>query len=149
VFADADLEAAVNGIVAGIYAATGQTCMAGSRLLIADDSLTTRTLLRNIMISAGYDVETAIDGVDAWNKALTMKFDCIMSDIEMPNMNGWEFCERVKRDARLADTPIVLVTSLSREDERRRGLELGADAYVVKGLFNETQLLETVERLVA
>ncbi|HEY5093743.1 MAG TPA: response regulator [Candidatus Eremiobacteraceae bacterium] len=119
------------------------------RLLIADDSLTTRTLLRNIMISAGYEVETAIDGVDAWNKASTMKFDCIMSDIEMPNMNGWEFCERVKRDARLADTPIVLVTSLSREDERRRGLELGADAYVVKGLFNETQLLETVERLVA
>jgi chemotaxis protein histidine kinase CheA len=119
------------------------------RLLIADDSLTTRTLLRNIMLSAGYDVETAIDGVDAWNKATTMKFDCIMSDIEMPNMNGWEFCERVKRDPRLADTPIVLVTSLSKEEERRRGLELGADAYVVKGLFNETQLLETVERLVA
>lgn len=119
------------------------------RLLIADDSLTTRTLLRNIMLSAGYEVETAIDGVDAWHKATTMKFDCIMSDIEMPNMNGWEFCERVKRDARLADTPIVLVTSLSKEDERRRGLELGADAYIVKGLFNETQLLETVERLVA
>jgi chemotaxis protein histidine kinase CheA len=119
------------------------------RLLIADDSLTTRTLLRNIMLSAGYEVETAIDGVDAWNKVTTMKFDCIMSDIEMPNMNGWEFCERVKRDARLADVPIVLVTSLSKEDERRRGLELGADAYIVKGLFNETQLLETVERLVA
>jgi len=119
------------------------------RLLIADDSLTTRTLLRNIMLSAGYEVETAIDGVDAWHKVTTMKFDCIMSDIEMPNMNGWEFCERVKRDARLADTPIVLVTSLSKEDERRRGLELGADAYIVKGLFNETQLLETVERLVA
>lgn len=119
------------------------------RLLIADDSLTTRTLLRNIMISAGYEVETAIDGLDAWNKASTMKFDCIMSDIEMPNMNGWEFCERVKRDPRLADTPVVLVTSLSRDEERRRGLELGADAYVVKGLFNETQLLETVERLVA
>jgi chemotaxis protein histidine kinase CheA len=119
------------------------------RLLIADDSLTTRTLLRNIMLSAGYEVETAIDGVDAWNKASTMKFDCIMSDIEMPNMNGWEFCERVKRDARLADTPVILVTSLSKEEERRRGLELGADAYIVKGLFNETQLLETVERLVA
>jgi two-component system chemotaxis sensor kinase CheA len=119
------------------------------RLLIADDSLTTRTLLRNIMLSAGYEVETAIDGVDAWNKVCNAKFDCIMSDIEMPNMNGWEFCERVKRDKRLADTPIVLVTSLSKEDERRRGLELGADAYIVKGLFNETQLLETVERLVA
>ena len=118
------------------------------RLLIADDSLTTRTLLRNIMLSAGYEVETAIDGVDAWNKATATKFDCIMSDIEMPNMNGWEFCERVKRDSRLADTPVVLVTSLSKDEERRRGLELGADAYVVKGLFNETQLLETVERLV-
>ena len=118
-------------------------------LLIADDSLTTRTLLRNIMLSAGYDVETAVDGVDAWNKAQQRKFDCIMSDIEMPNMNGWEFCARVKRDGRLAETPLVLITSLSKDEERRRGLELGADAYIVKGLFNETQLLETVERLVA
>ena len=118
-------------------------------LLIADDSLTTRTLLRNIMLSAGYDVETAVDGVDAWNKVQQRSFDCIMSDIEMPNMNGWEFCERVKRDGRLADTPVVLITSLSKDEERRRGLEMGADAYIVKGLFNETQLLETVERLVA
>jgi chemotaxis protein histidine kinase CheA len=118
-------------------------------LLIADDSLTTRTLLRNIMLSAGYDVETAVDGVDAWNKVQLRSFDCIMSDIEMPNMDGWEFCERVKRDGRLADTPVVLITSLSKDDERRRGLEMGADAYIVKGLFNETQLLETVERLVA
>ncbi len=119
------------------------------RLLIADDSLTTRTLLRNIMLSAGYEVETAIDGVDAWNKLAGASFDCIMSDIEMPNMSGWEFCERVKRDPKLSATPVVLVTSLSKEDERRRGLALGADAYIVKGLFNETQLLETVERLVA
>jgi len=118
-------------------------------LLIADDSLTTRTLLRNIMISAGYDVETAVDGIDAWNKVQLRSFDCIMSDIEMPNMNGWEFCERLKRDGRLADTPLVLITSLSKDEERRRGLDLGADAYIVKGLFNETQLLETVERLVA
>lgn len=118
-------------------------------LLIADDSLTTRTLLRNIMLSAGYDVETAVDGVDAWNKVQQRDFDCIMSDIEMPNMNGWEFCERLKRDGRLAETPLVLITSLSKDEERRRGLELGADAYIVKGLFNETQLLETVERLVA
>lgn len=118
-------------------------------LLIADDSLTTRTLLRNIMLSAGYDVVTAVDGIDAWNKVQERDFDCIMSDIEMPNMNGWEFCERVKRDGRLADTPVVLITSLSKDEERRRGLALGADAYIVKGLFNETQLLETVERLVA
>lgn len=118
-------------------------------LLIADDSLTTRTLLRNIMLSAGYDVETAVDGVDAWNKVQQRTFDCIMSDIEMPNMNGWEFCERIKRDGRLQDTPVVLITSLSKDEERRRGLEMGADAYIVKGLFNETQLLETVERLVA
>ena len=118
-------------------------------LLIVDDSLTTRTLLRNIMLSAGYDVETAVDGVDGWNKVQQREFDCIMSDIEMPNMNGWEFCERLKRDGRLAETPLVLITSLSRDEERRRGLEIGADAYIVKGLFNETQLLETVERLVA
>ncbi|MDQ6825400.1 MAG: response regulator [Candidatus Eremiobacteraeota bacterium] len=118
-------------------------------LLIVEDSLTTRTLLRNIMISAGYDVDTAVDGADGWLKAQEHSYDCIVSDIEMPNMNGWELCARVKREMRMADTPFVLITSLSKDEERRRGLELGADAYMVKGLFNEQELLETVERLVA
>ncbi len=118
-------------------------------LLIVEDSLTTRTLLRNIMISAGYQVDTAVDGADGWLKAQEHAYDCIVSDIEMPNMNGWELCARVKREMRLAETPFVLITSLSKDEERRRGLELGADAYMVKGLFNEQELLETVERLVA
>ncbi|MBC5825553.1 MAG: response regulator [Candidatus Eremiobacteraeota bacterium] len=119
------------------------------RLLVADDSLTTRTLLGNIMRSAGYDVTTAIDGVDAWSKVQAGKFDCVMTDIEMPNMNGWDLCKRLKRDDRFSRMPVVLITSLSRDDERLRGLTLGADAYIVKGSFNETVLLETVERLVA
>ncbi|MDQ2817929.1 MAG: response regulator [Candidatus Eremiobacteraeota bacterium] len=118
-------------------------------LLIVDDSLTTRTLLRNIMQSAGYEVATAIDGVDGWKKVQERGFDCIMSDIEMPNMSGWEFCEKVKRDGRYTRTPVVLITSLAKDAERRRGLELGASAYIVKGLFNETALLETVAGLVA
>lgn len=118
-------------------------------LLVVEDSLTTRTLLRNIMISAGYQVDTAVDGADGWAKAQEHAYDCIVSDIEMPNMNGWELCARVKREMRLAQTPFVLITSLSKDEERRRGLELGADAYMVKGLFNEQELLETVERLVA
>ena len=67
----------------------------------------------------------------------------------MPNMNGWDLCARVKRESRLAETPFVLITSLSKDEERRRGLELGADAYMVKGLFNEQELLDTVERLIA
>ncbi len=118
-------------------------------LLIVEDSMTTRTLLRNIMISAGYDVETALDGTDAWAKIQQRHFDCVVSDIEMPNMNGWDLCARVKREARFADMPFVLITSLSKDEERRRGLELGADAYMVKGLFNEQELLDTVERLIA
>ena len=118
-------------------------------LLIVEDSMTTRTLLRNIMISAGYDVESAVDGADAWLKIQNQKFDCIVSDIEMPNMNGWDLCARVKRESRLGETPFVLITSLSKDEERRRGLELGADAYMVKGLFNEQELLDTVERLIA
>ena len=118
-------------------------------LLIVEDSMTTRTLLRNIMISAGYHVETAIDGADAWAKVQKRRFDCIVSDIEMPNMNGWDLCTRVKREARFADLPFVLITSLSKDEERRRGLEVGADAYMVKGLFNEQELLDTVERLIA
>jgi len=118
-------------------------------LLIVEDSMTTRTLLRNIMISAGYDVDTAVDGADGWTKVQQRRYDCVVSDIEMPNMNGWDLCARVKREPRLAETPFVLVTSLSKDEERRRGLELGADAYMVKGLFNEQTLLDTVERLIA
>ncbi len=118
-------------------------------LLIVEDSMTTRTLLRNIMIGAGYDVETAVDGAEGWSKVQQRRYDCIVSDIEMPNMNGWDFCMRVKREGRLADMPFILITSLSKDEERRRGLELGADAYLVKGLFNEQELLDTVERLVA
>ncbi|MBC5805774.1 MAG: hypothetical protein DLM53_04040 [Candidatus Eremiobacter antarcticus] len=116
-------------------------------LLIVDDSLTTRTLLRSIMMSAGYDASTAVDGVDAWAKIQSGHYDCIVSDIEMPNMNGWDLCARVKGEQRWANTPFVLITSLSKDDERRRGFEAGADAYIVKSLFNEKELLETVQRL--
>jgi len=77
------------------------------------------------------------------------RYDCVVSDIEMPNMNGWDLCARLKRESRFADIPFVLITSLSKDAERRRGLELGADAYMVKGLFNEQELLDTVERLIA
>ena len=99
-------------------------------LLIVEDSMTTRTLLRNIMIGAGYEVETAVDGADGWAKVQQRHYDCVVSVIE-------------------AETPFVLITSLSKDEERRRGLELGADAYMVKGLFNEQELLDTVERLIA
>jgi two-component system chemotaxis sensor kinase CheA len=116
-------------------------------LLIVDDSLTTRTLLRSIMMGAGYDASTAVDGVDAWEKIQSGRYDCIVSDIEMPNMNGWDLCARVKSEQRYAGTPFVLITSLSKDDERRRGFEAGADAYIVKSLFNEKELLETVQRL--
>jgi chemotaxis protein histidine kinase CheA/CheY-like chemotaxis protein len=118
-------------------------------VLIVEDSMTTRTLLRNIMISAGYEVETSVDGADAWAKIQQRQYDCIVSDIEMPNMNGWDLCSRVKNSPALSDVPFVLITSLSKDEERQRGLELGADAYLVKGLFNEQELLDTVERLVA
>lgn len=111
--------------------------------------MTTRILLRNIMHGAGYDVETAVDGVDAWNKIQQRQFECILADIQMPNMNGWELVARIKADPRFANTPVVLVTALAKDEERRRGLELGADAYIAKGLFNEAELLRTVERLVA
>jgi two-component system chemotaxis sensor kinase CheA len=118
-------------------------------LLIVEDSMTTRTLLRNIMIGAGYDVDTSIDGADAWAKMQQRRYDCVVSDIEMPNMNGWDLCARTKNSPALRDIPFVLITSLSKDEERQRGLELGADAYLVKGLFNEQELLDTVERLVA
>lgn len=118
-------------------------------VLVAEDSITSRMLLKNILETAGYDVMTAVDGVDAWTLVKTEKFDIVVSDVEMPRMNGFELTARLRADKGLEEIPVVLVTALETREDRERGIESGANAYMIKSSFNQNNLLEIIKRLTA
>lgn len=118
-------------------------------VLVAEDSITSRMLLKNILEAAGYDVMTAVDGVDAWTLVKTEKFDIIVSDVEMPRMDGFELTARLRADKELEEIPVVLVTALETREDRERGIESGANAYMIKSSFNQNNLLEIIKRLTA
>ncbi|HEU5100633.1 MAG TPA: hybrid sensor histidine kinase/response regulator [Roseiflexaceae bacterium] len=118
-----------------------------SRLLVADDSFTTRELIRTILQSAGYDVTTAVDGFDALDKLRAATYDLVVSDVEMPRVDGFQLTSRIRNDLGLTELPVIIVTSLASESHRRRGLEVGAQAYIVKSQFNQSNLLDTVQQL--
>jgi two-component system chemotaxis sensor kinase CheA len=117
------------------------------RLLLADDSLTTRTLERNILESAGYEVMTASDGRAALELLEKHGADLVLSDVEMPEMDGLGLVSAIRASARFRATPVILLTALDAPDHRQRGLDAGADAYLVKGAFDQTRLLETIRQL--
>lgn len=117
-------------------------------ILVVDDSITSRSLLQNVLEAAGYRVTTNVDGVDAFTTLRQESFDLLVSDVEMPRMNGFELTAKVRADSRLANLPVILVTSLSSREDRERGIDVGADAYVVKSNFDQTSLLTIIERLI-
>jgi CheY-like chemotaxis protein/chemotaxis signal transduction protein len=119
-----------------------------AHILVVDDSYTTRELEKTILESFGYEVETSVDGVDALEKIKKNPFDLILTDVQMPKMNGFELTVALKRDEKFQGVPVVILTSLEKEDEKRKGIEAGADAYLVKSAFDQTTLLETIERLI-
>ena len=119
-----------------------------SAILVVEDSITSRMLLKNILETAGYKVSTAIDGVDGYTKAKEETFNLILSDVDMPRMNGLDMTAKIRADKTVADIPIVLVTSLSKREDRERGMEVGANAYIVKSNFDQSDLLAVVERLI-
>lgn len=116
-------------------------------ILVVDDSITSRMLLKDILESAGYNVKTAIDGIDAMTTLRVENFDLVVSDIEMPRMDGFDLCRSIRRDERFSSVPVVLVTALSRREDREKGIDSGANAYIVKSSFDQSNLLETVKRL--
>ncbi len=118
-----------------------------SHLLVADDSFTTRELIRSILQSAGYEVTTAVDGLDALDKLRAGTYDLVVSDVEMPRVDGFQLTTQIRKDLGLTDLPVVIVTSLASESHRRRGLEAGAQAYIVKSQFDQSNLLDTVRQL--
>jgi two-component system chemotaxis sensor kinase CheA len=117
-------------------------------ILVAEDSITSRMLLKNILESAGYEVKTAVDGAAAWSALKTEDFDLLVSDVQMPRMTGFELTLKIREDEKLAKLPVVLVTALGSREDRERGIESGANAYIVKSSFDRSDLLETLGRLI-
>jgi two-component system chemotaxis sensor kinase CheA len=117
------------------------------RLLVADDSVTTRTLEKAILEEAGYEVRLAADGHQAWQMLQEEAIDLVVADVEMPGMDGFTLTETLRHSLALRRIPVVLVTSLSTDKDRARGLEAGADAYIVKSGFDRSGLLEAVGQL--
>lgn len=122
--------------------------MRKGRILVVDDSITTRTMEKNILETHGYDVTVAVSGHDALSKLTNADFDLIVSDVEMPGMTGFELTARLRQLDQTRETPVIIVTSLSSDEHRRKGLEVGAQAYIVKGSFDQGTLLETVQTLI-
>jgi two-component system chemotaxis sensor kinase CheA len=117
------------------------------RILVADDSVTTRTLEKSILEAAGYEVLVAADGAAAWRLLQERGADLLVSDIEMPRMDGLALAEAVRASPRFRELPIVLVTARASEEDRARGARAGADAYLVKSAFDQKNLLETIAQL--
>ncbi|MGE0408415.1 MAG: response regulator [Amphiplicatus sp.] len=116
-------------------------------ILVVDDSITTRTLEKSVLEASGFEVTLSVDGADALRKLRQAPVDLIISDIEMPNLDGFALVKALKQEKDLAKIPIILVTSRSDDADKQRGLELGADAYVVKQRFDQTELLSIIGRL--
>ncbi len=126
--------------------AAAKTSESGA-ILVAEDSITSRMLLKGILESAGYRVKTAVDGAEAYTFLRTDKFDLVVSDVEMPRLNGFDLTARIRADKKLARLPVVLVTALESREDRERGIDVGADAYIVKSSFDQSNLLDAVRRL--
>ncbi len=124
------------------------TSRGAKRVLVVDDSITIREVERNMLLTRGYDVDVAVDGMDGWNAVRTGRYDLVISDIDMPRMNGIEFVSHIKQDPRLKNIPVMIVSYKDREEDRNRGLEAGADYYITKGSFHDETLLDAVADLI-
>jgi two-component system, chemotaxis family, sensor kinase CheA len=117
-------------------------------ILLVEDSIPIRTQVQRILAEAGYAVTAAVDGLDGLNQLQAGSFDAIVSDVEMPNMTGLEMTKSIREIAAYQDLPIVLVTTLAKEEHRQRGLQAGASAYLTKGDFDQSLLLNTLKTLI-
>ena len=117
-------------------------------VLVAEDSITSRMLLKSILESAGYKVKTAVDGMEAFTLLRAEPFDLVVSDVEMPRLNGFDLTAKIRADKKLAELPVVLVTALETREDRERGIDVGANAYIVKSSFDQSHLLDAIRRLV-
>jgi two-component system chemotaxis sensor kinase CheA len=117
-------------------------------IIVVEDSITSRTLLKNVLENNGYKVKTAVDGLEGWKAIKAEKFDLIISDVEMPRMNGFELTSVVRSHEETAEIPVILVTSLDSKEDTERGIEVGASAYIIKSNFQQNNLLEVIKKLI-
>ncbi len=118
-----------------------------ANILIVDDSVTTRTLEKTILESQGYKVYLAVDGMDALDQLKGLKIDLVVTDLQMPRMDGFALIEEMKKSEQLKEMPVIIVTSMTNQEDRDRGLNLGADAYIVKQKFDQKNLLEAIGQM--
>lgn len=143
------MKSAVKLTASPLIPAAGGSAEAQKRsILVVEDSIISRTLIKNILESAGYTVATAVDGLDAYTLLKTAAFDLVVSDVEMPRMNGFDLTAKIRSDKQLSELPVVLVTALESREHRERGIDVGANAYIVKGSFDQSNLLEVIGRLI-
>ena len=135
------------GGLRGAEARAGAQASKKHRVLIVEDSITVREVERQMLVRAGYAVDTAVDGIDGWNALQKGTYDLIVSDVDMPRMNGIELVRRVRGDGRFNSIPIVIVSYKDREEDRLAGMEAGASAYLTKGSFQDRTFLDTVASL--
>ena len=121
---------------------------AARRVLVVDDSITVRELERQLLENRGYVVDTAVDGVDGWNAVRSGRYDLVVSDIDMPRMDGIQLVRHIKDDPRLQAIPVVVVSYKDREEDRIKGLDAGANAYLTKSSFHDQTFLTTVADLI-
>lgn len=139
---------ASGGRLGSVQASAAAAAAARKRVLVVDDSLTVRELERKLLESRGYAVECAVDGMDGWNAARAGAFDLVVTDVDMPRLDGIELTKLIKHDARLRGVPVMIVSYKDREEDRRRGLDAGADYYLAKGGFHDTAMIDAVRDLI-
>jgi two-component system chemotaxis sensor kinase CheA len=130
----------------GAHGATSGAEKRPSRILVVEDSITSRTLIASILSTAGYEVRAATDGIEGYTMLKSEPFDLVVSDVEMPRLDGFGLTERIRNDPALARIPVVLVTALESKEHKERGIAVGANAYITKRTFAQSNLLETVRR---
>ncbi|HZX31926.1 MAG TPA: hybrid sensor histidine kinase/response regulator [Rhodocyclaceae bacterium] len=132
---------------AGGSRSEGEAGVSRFKVLVVDDSLNTREIEKDVLEAYGYQVTLAEDGLDGYRKAMDGDFDAVLTDVEMPNLDGFSLTARLRQEERYKDRPIVIITSREKEEDKRRGVQVGADAYIVKGDFDQNNLVDTLRAL--
>jgi two-component system chemotaxis sensor kinase CheA len=127
----------------------GKPAKTPNKLLLVEDSLIIRTQMKRLLESAGYEVTIAVDGLEGFNTLRSGKFDAVVSDVEMPNLNGFDLTVQIRQYPEYRELPIILVTTLAKEEDKRRGVEAGANAHLTKGDFDQKVLLRTLKQLIS
>ncbi len=120
----------------------------GKHILVVDDSITVREMERKLLMSKGYQVDVAVDGMEAWNLVRTNTYDMVVSDIDMPRMNGFELISHIKQNDNLKSLPVMVVSYKNKEEDRLRGLEAGANYYLTKSSFQDNSFIDAVVDLI-